>query len=78
MYFGVEQFGQVFLADTRAEVAYAYYGMVGVSRTLMTIRPPSLLYLMAFDIRLRMIVFTMSTSHGTVIGPGMSYSTRCS
>ena len=30
---------------------------------------------MAFDIRLRMIVFTMSTSHGTVIGPGMSYST---
>ena len=30
---------------------------------------------MALDIRLRMIVLTMSTSQLTVIGPGMSYST---
>ena len=29
VYFGVEQFGQVFLADARAEVAHAYHGMGG-------------------------------------------------
>ena len=49
---------------------------VGVSRTEMMMRPPSLLYLMALDIRLRMIVLTMSTSQFTEIGPGMSYSTE--